>query len=515
MKDQLKRLGMIALVLAIAATAAGCGKASQKQAGKGQKMEVSVSMFDRGKVSTAEGSYTENRWTKWINEQTGINVTWIPVPRNESTQKLSTMIAAGQAPDIIWEFDRTFFTTLIEQGVIQPVDELVEKYSTTYKDYINTNSDLKQYISYDNKMYAAPCRRSMEATANHAMWIRQDWLDKLGLKVPATDEEAIEVAKAFAKNDPDGNGVADTYGFALMQWQEMLPALYQANVLWYLEDGKMKYGPTLDRYADYLDFFKKLYDQKLIDPEFFTDKTFQSQKQLWVTGKAGILTNNWQEQLNKELLANDPNAKPVPLEPFATKYGKNGQWQETVVSKYIMFNKDLKNPEAAVKMLDFMTTEKAWKTLLNGNEGEHYNNVDGIPVKIDADKFDREVAYANEYALLSLQDVKAEWYPKMAAQDERSQELARQRGAGLNNALKNKFRRDLPFDPITPEISKILTEFLPKRDEIRMKVVTGGAEFSPKWGMEQIKSEWARLGGAEAEAAADKWYEKNKGLFSK
>ncbi len=35
------------------------------------------------------------------------------------------------------------------------------------------------------------------------MWIRQDWLDNLGLEAPRTWDELVAVAEAFVKEDPD------------------------------------------------------------------------------------------------------------------------------------------------------------------------------------------------------------------------------------------------------------------------------------------------------------------------
>ena len=47
----------------------------------------------------------------------------------------------------------------------------------------------------------------------HSLWARKDWLDALGLEVPKTLEDLVNVSVAFTKQDPDGNGVDDTYGF--------------------------------------------------------------------------------------------------------------------------------------------------------------------------------------------------------------------------------------------------------------------------------------------------------------
>ena len=44
------------------------------------------------------------------------------------------------------------------------------------------------------------------------MWIRQDWLDKVDMEIPTTLDELHDVLVAFVNEDPDGNGIKDTYG---------------------------------------------------------------------------------------------------------------------------------------------------------------------------------------------------------------------------------------------------------------------------------------------------------------
>ncbi len=213
--------------------------------------EVSISMFDRGQVSSDEGTYEDNRWVKWIREQSGINVSIVPVPRNQAQEKLNVLIASNQAPDLIWEYDRNYIGQLVTQGVIQPIDEYIEKYSTSYKAYLEQHPELKPYLTFDGKTYAVTTKRAVNTVANHGMWIRQDWLDKLKLKAPTTVEELVEVAKAFKDGDPDGNGKPDTVPIIGYTSFDIYSSFFAAvNNQWYLEDGKMKYGATLDRFAD-------------------------------------------------------------------------------------------------------------------------------------------------------------------------------------------------------------------------------------------------------------------------
>lgn len=498
--------GVIACVV-LGSVLAGCGS-SEKDV-ENAPMEVSVSVYDRGAVPTAEGSYTDNRWTKFINEGSGVNVSWVPISRNEFTAKANAMFASGTAPDLIVDFSRDYIASLVSQGVLTSVDEFIEKYSTEYKAYLEENPKLKEYMTFqDGKMYAVTCKRSSDAIANHAMWIRQDWLEKLNLEMPTDTESFIKVCKAFTEQDPDGNGVNDTYGLALMEWEEGLPAIFQANTLWYQDGDAVEYGPVTKRFQSYLKFHKRLYDEGVIDPEFFTDKTKQSQKQLWTSGKAGILMNQWTEVLNGDLLATVPDAKPVPLPAIASEYGTNGMWQEQLPSYYIGFNKDIKNPKAAMQLIDWMLTD-GWFPLNYGEEGVHYQMVDGVPQTIDAEKLTNEVKYASGYAIVSQKDVKPEWFPIMAAKDSISQELAKERSLGLVNALNTQFRRDFPFEPDLQNLSNLKMQFGTKKDEIRIKVITGGEKYTAEDGFKDILSNWKNMNGEAVTKEVLEYYKTN------
>lgn len=63
----------------------------------------------------------------------------------------------------------------------------------------------------DGRLYGIPTRPG-KVPLYFTYWIRQDWLDALGLTMPETIDDLFEVARTFTEQDPDGNGQADTYG---------------------------------------------------------------------------------------------------------------------------------------------------------------------------------------------------------------------------------------------------------------------------------------------------------------
>ncbi|MFD2330149.1 extracellular solute-binding protein [Cohnella sp. GCM10020058] len=495
-------------------SAEGSGSAAASSAGNanGKKVGITVSMFDRGAVAADEGSYENNRWTKWINENAPAAVKWVPVPRNEAQTKLNTLIASGSAPDLMWDYDRNYIAQLANNGAIQPIGDYIEKYSTTYKNYLNEHPELKSYLNIDSKMYAVASVRGPEAIANHGIWIRQDWLDKLNLQAPTTVDELIEVARKFRDEDPDGDGKKNTVPIVFNgNGNTIMRSFFQTHEnQWYLEGDKLEFGRVNDRTKDYLAFQKQLFDEGLIDKEYITDKNFQRATQFWTTGQAGILLGAWNmENEFMDLKKNVPTAKMTAMEPVASKYGKSGLYQETPANIYVTFNSQMKEDkiEAAIKYLDWML-DSGWKPLKYGEENVHYKLVDGVPQTIDAAKFKQEVAYASEYAVVNQYALKPEWFPTMAASDAISQEYAKEKANSLSVAMKNEYRRDIAYNPSLPEVSELVATFAPIAVQIETKVVTGA--MTPDAGMVEIRKEWNRLGGENVEKLVNEWYQANK-----
>ncbi len=500
----------IAVLLALttsAACLAGCGK--KKSAFVEDDKEISIAIIDPN-VPASEGTAESNRYTKYIEKETGYKIKWYIFPSSDYNTKLNAMLAAGEAPDMFYNFSMKYVSGLVNDGLVMPLDDLIDEYSTDYKNYIKKHKNLENWTRFsDGKTYAFTSARSVAEQANTGVWIRKDWLDKLGLEMPKTAEDLYNVAKAFKTLG------SDILPIAYSHW--IWPQIYQAYTQYYVKDdgSGIEFGPTSDRYADALDMMKRCYKEGLLDPEFFVDNNASRQIEMWNNGKVGILFKQWYETDVSTLLKNDPDANPVPLECFSTQYGNGGYFQECPPFRFIMLNADAKNPVGCMKLLDWMIGG-GWERFKFGEEGVHYKLDGEIPVTIvDSDTVQEQVTYAKQY--LMLQDYKFEpsWIMKMASSDDFSQRLASLRKDSLTAIMKHPYRRDLPYDPPLSSIQRAITEYETERDKIMLKVTTGADKYDGKWGLAESRAEWERVGGKDADKEANEWYKKNKDKLPK
>lgn len=410
-----------------------------------------------------------------------------------------------------------FMDNLYTQDVIQPVDEYVEQYSTSYKQYLEAHPELKPYlIAEDGKMYGMTSARTPLGVANHGMWIRRDWLDALELSVPQTMEELNAAALAFTKEDPDGNGQNDTFGIGFnYNWITIMKSMYgQPSEGMMVEDGVVGDWVGSQGYADCFAQIKSWYENGVIDPEYVTDTNYEKQRQHLVTGKTGIYLGSYNHEAEwRELKTNVPEAEWIPLEPVETSYGRFGLYQEPPAQAMICMNKDCENPEAVMMFLDWLI-DGGWYALAYGEEGVHYNLVDGIAQKTDPDKVKAEVGYAGEYAIVRdevIDDVE-KYITVTSAQDELSQEYAPIRANALETAMKNKFRRDVPYTPSTELSAKYNADFNTIITSIEAKMITDSG-YSVEDGLAEIKTEQEALGLADVLAERQAWYDANKDSF--
>ncbi len=244
---------------------------------------VTIRMFNRVNASVV---IEENPVIKEVEKLANVKIVLEAPPINNYVDKLQILMASGDLPDLIYNWGTAGngadanMETWAQNGLLASVDDKISNYPNLMS---NITKDMWEAVKSvnDGKTYIVPRTN----VVNHwGYLINEEWLQKLGLKAPTTLDEFTDICRAFTKNDPDGNGQADTFGVTFSN-----PAL-GSNTIWnstyFLAsafnlpivngvkdtDGNYKIREKMSGYIPFLTYLKQLNDEKVIDPEFLLNK---------------------------------------------------------------------------------------------------------------------------------------------------------------------------------------------------------------------------------------------------
>jgi putative aldouronate transport system substrate-binding protein len=226
---------------------------------------------------------------------TGIELRITQPPHQQYMDKLLVEIASGSMPDICEIFPE-YLPLFVSQGLVVPLDDFIA--GAANLDGIDPA--LLESLRYaDGEIYGFPARDG----GGNITYIRADWLENLGLPVPRTWDELVEVLRGFTYGDPDGNGVDDTYGITDMHaasrdWYNR-SIMLDGRIEMFYDGSRWVDGFTLPQTAAGLQRVKWLYDEGLIDPDFFTNTTYTA-RNAFFNGQVGVITywaNHWARNL--------------------------------------------------------------------------------------------------------------------------------------------------------------------------------------------------------------------------
>lgn len=360
----------------------------------------------------------------WLEERYNLDISVVALPGwSDAVAKITLLMTdETQRPDIIWWWNmEEDFVKWVDAGLLVNVAPYMDKYTVMRDYYDNIDPSILFYASSDNgEIYRIP--GDVAEPCCETLWIRQDWLDNLNLEVPKTLDELENVLYAFTNDDPDGNGVKDTYGLggdgydirSFWPWIQGSGNGYGKDGYVKTKDGEYVYGAATEDRKIWLERVAKLYADGVITPNIITDTDRDEEM---ANGGFGV-TYSWINYNNptngtmKSFYSTNPDAKWVPIEMVA---GDNGNPQDNPCSVpawcYFGITNVCSDPERAYAIWDDMAQPENYLHRRFGVEGEHYkdngdgtyefivtgdseeNNTQNIGIKLFQDLFARKDEY--------------------------------------------------------------------------------------------------------------------------
>lgn len=398
--------------------------------------------YTLGKISGANNSnlpigdtYEDNAYTRYLRNVLNIqNINVFALEADGSYEEaLAAAISDRDIPDVMVVNGRDNLARLVESGMIADLSEVYEQCTTdTIKEMYDSYGDfLLDSATFDGKLYALPNAEIDDGAM--MLWLRDDWIEKLGLKKPETMEEAMDVVKAFVENDVAGNGETvglacstgliagsdETYGV-----DTVFTKYGSVPENWILNDnGEVEYGSLTQETKEALGYLNELYESGVIDSRFLLRKT-ENIDELVIDGKCGAIFGRWWAP-NNPLNASYDADHTADWEPYFLTAEEENQVQ-TFASfddwMYVVVRKGYEHPEIVGKYVSAIFDYSRYEDNQYAREVNEYFsiNVDPTarPMNINVDYRDAlyrsgeniRKALTNEISITQLSGLERSYY---------------------------------------------------------------------------------------------------------
>lgn len=325
--------------------------------------------YTLGKVTAENNSnmpegdtYDDNNYTRYIKELLNIQSQVVMEGEDHSQYELVEQMAVldGNLPDIMVVTDYEILDTLVEYDLIEDLTEVYENCtSDRIKEmYESYGDDKLGAVTYDGKLMAFP--ETEVYTGPALLWLRQDWIEKLGLEEPTTLTEAMEIIKQFTIQNPEGHpdgNVGLVFDPTLVGQSDQCFSLdpifdsyHSYPGKWIKDqDGGMVYGSVTQETKAALAKLQEFYEQGVLDQDFMI-RNAENLTELLGSGQSGAFFGWWWAPNNPLSSIYNEDAKWVPY-LFADEEGNI----ETALSYgrhyCVVARKGFEHPEIIPKVL--------------------------------------------------------------------------------------------------------------------------------------------------------------------
>lgn len=369
-----------------------------------------------------------------ITEKTGVDIDFI-VPAGNEAEKLNTLIAGDQLPDLItlgwWEGQ---INEMIDGELVHPLNELAEQYDP-YFFTVAVPARLGWYTQEDGNVYGYPNAsftpqdyENFDLPSNQTFLVRKDMYEAIGSPSMRTAEDFLNALRKAREMFPETNGqplipfgmheFGDTGNYSLEAYiQNFLAIPYEEN------------GKLIDRFAHpeykrWLLAFRQAREEGLIPTDVFVDKRAQMEEKIAQGRYFAMLYQRTDFAAQQQILfERDPDSiyiavdGPANASLDAPKLAGGGVagWTVTLISKRSQY------PDRAIRLMSYMMSEEGQHDIHFGVEGVTWENVNGKDqftpealqlLQTDRGQFDKVHGAAQTYWMLMDNAMFQQWQPE-------------------------------------------------------------------------------------------------------
>lgn len=323
------------------------------------------------------------QYMEWWFAEKGYDVTINVQQTTEASTQASLLLNTDSLPDLMWSIGLSSTNTVL-YGV---EDDLILDWTPYLTEELMPNL-LKQFeadptmkaaqIAPDGNIYGipyiTPYPYSTVVGMSNRMYVRQSWLDAVGKKVPTTQEEFLDVLRAFKNYKmPDGSktypllsdvNFLEKYLWTCLGYYGTEPSKYGTNMM--IKDGKVCLPCYTEDYRDFIEIMHTLYSEGILSQDYFSMSGSQVTG-LINAGNGGM--HAWYTlQYVEEDYADQIMLGPIPMGDNDDVYVSR---LSTFTPNEIWASAKTQYPELVAMMVDYLFSEEgSWLYQFGPKQGE-------------------------------------------------------------------------------------------------------------------------------------------------
>ena len=353
---------------------------------------VTLTYFNADDTNAAiiTNDWNDNEFYQEMERRTGVHLDFETVSSADYQTNFNLMIASGKLADLIYvgaSYYAEGVDAAIDDGYFLDLTDKVEEYMPNYNAIRTSDIQYELLSTTDSGRLGAVYElRQSKQGPWLGLWIRQDWLDDLGLDTPVTFDDYHEVLTAFKEEKGATAPLILNWSGSDGEFGTMSGGLNVLNSWQLDETGKVNFGPYMDAWKEYVTIMHQWYEEGLIDPDFMATDERTADMAKVVTGASGLFAALYTMPSVYEASSEDPNMNLAPVNPPVKNEGDeiHIRLRDSYTSGNTAISADCENPEVAMRWLDYLFTEEGALLANYGVEGDTFEfDENGDPVYTD------------------------------------------------------------------------------------------------------------------------------------
>lgn len=534
-----KRIGLVALILVFGIIAACSGKAekpiansseptqsvkesaSQQPEVEGEKEPYEFSIMLSNETSDyARELKPDDVYTTELTKLSGVKVNYNFFEAQDINNILTTRLASKEMPNV-FQLSRTGITdptvkSAVNAGVFLDLTELLQKHGQNLLKAFPEEVWKSPQISKDGKIYGIP--KKAAAGTTRILVIRQDYLDRLGMKTPETLDDYLAYFEGVKNTDMNGNGKQDEiplaltselsqYNWAFEGYFNVFPGVFRWN------NGEAVPDIIQPQMKELIAFMRTLYEKGYINEDMFTATLGDRQGRIQVEPIGSYLhdvTNVGSTAAGVPSWYSDPGATggdaviDVVNGPTTPEGTKRFSLLGPGFSRVYVIDAKTENPEEIIKYYDWMMSGKpeVVRFFTSGVEGYNYTMDNGKVVFDPTAEVNAAIGFVQ--FMLGIQDWRVS--DEVIAFDPQAERVKRGKDLAMEAAVDTgmfKFMSlsDLPAFQTNPQLGSDANSLYGK---MFANVVLGREPVDAAF--DKFVSDWKKQGGDQLIQEAKQWH---------